>query len=143
MVQKERERFVSTYTYIHLESGLQKYRRKALPPIRTDHKFIISDDYKQTCSNGQFRLYDKRKSAYRRRLILFSSEEQFKVLLQLDVLFADGTCKVAPKLFEQLHVIHGFQNGEDRLVFFFGDSTYLSMCDRTEINSKSNSFVQL
>lgn len=102
---------------IHVESGLQKYRRKALPPIPSDQKFIIPDDYKQTYSNGQFLLYDKRKSAYGGRLILFSSEEQLKVLLQSDVLFADGTFKVSPKLFEQLYVIHGFQNGEGRCFF--------------------------
>ncbi|CAF1468279.1 unnamed protein product, partial [Adineta ricciae] len=35
-----------------IESGLQKYRRKALPPIPTDQKFLIPDDYKQTYGNG-------------------------------------------------------------------------------------------
>lgn len=29
-----------------------------------------------------------------------------------DVLFADGTFKVSPKLFEQLYVIHVMENGE-------------------------------
>ena len=67
---------------------------------------------------------------------MFSSEEQLKVLLQSDVLFADGTFKVAPKLFEQLYVIHGFQNGEGMLVFISDDHTHAPMCDRREINSR-------
>ena len=65
-----------------------------------------------TYANEKFLLHDKRKSAYGGRLIIFSSEEQLKVLLQSDVLFADGTFKVAPKLFEQLYVIHEFRHGE-------------------------------
>ena len=48
---------------------------------------------------------------------LFSSEEQLKVVLHYDLVFADGTFNVALKLFEQLYVIHKFQNGEGRLVF--------------------------
>ena len=102
-----------------LESGLQKLRRKALPPIPNDQKFIIPDDYKQTYDNEQFLLYDKRKSAYGGRLLIYSSEEQLKVLLQSDVLFADDTFKVAPKIFEQLYVIHGLQHGEGICTFLF------------------------
>ena len=102
-----------------LESGLQKLRRKALPPIPNDQKFIIPDDYQRTYDNGQFLLYDKRRSSYGGRLLIFAPEEQLKVLLQSDVLFADGTFKVSPKLFEQLYVIHGLQHEEGISIFLF------------------------
>jgi hypothetical protein len=35
------------------------------------------------------------------------------------MLFADGTFKVAPKLFEQLYVIHGLENGEGKCIYIF------------------------
>jgi hypothetical protein len=50
---------------------------------------------------------------------MFASNEQIKVLFQSDVLFADGTFKVTPKLFEQLYAIHGLQNDEGIYVFLF------------------------
>ncbi len=68
--------------------------------------------YQETYSHQKFLIYDKRKNAYRGRLMIFASEEQLNVLYQLDTLFADGTFKVSPKLFEQLYVIHGMENGE-------------------------------
>ena len=70
-------------------------------------------------------MYDKRKSDYGGRLLIFSSDEQLRVLLQSDVLFADGTFRVAPKLFEQLYVIHGFQHGECK--DFFLHRLYISV----------------
>ena len=86
----------------------------------------IEEKEKQTYSKDQFLLYDKRKSDYGGRLLIFSSDEQLRVLLQSDVLFADGTFRVAPKLFEQFYVIHGFQHGVCK-DFFFVDYTYLFM----------------
>ncbi len=44
-----------------------------------DQKFIISDEYKQMYGNEQFLLYDKRKSAYGGRLLIFASEEQLYI----------------------------------------------------------------
>jgi hypothetical protein len=51
--------------------------------------------------------------------MIFASEEQLNVLYNSDVLFADGTFKVSPKLFEQLYVLHGMQNGEGINLSFF------------------------
>ncbi|CAF1325281.1 unnamed protein product [Rotaria sordida] len=67
---------------VQIESGLNKLRRKALPPLPNDQKFIIPDVYKQTYTNERFLIYDKRKTAYGGRLLIFASEEQLKVLLQ-------------------------------------------------------------
>ena len=78
--------------------------------LSLDHGF--PDEYRMTYASEQFLLYDRRKSAYGGRLIMFSLEEQLKVLLQSNVIFADGAFIVAPKLFEQLHVIHEFYHGE-------------------------------
>ncbi len=102
-----------------LESGLQKLRRKALPPLPNDQKFIIPDIYKQTYDNEPFLIYDKRRSAYGGRLLMFASREQLKVLFHSDVLFADGTFKVSPKLFEQLYVIHGLANEEGIYIYMY------------------------
>ncbi|CAF3409905.1 unnamed protein product [Rotaria socialis] len=91
---------------LSLASGLQKLRRNALPPLPSDQRFVIPPAYQTTYDSELFLIYDKRKSAYGGRLLIFGSEEQ------LNVLFADGTFKVCPKLFEQLYVIIGLKNGE-------------------------------
>ncbi|CAF3416437.1 unnamed protein product [Rotaria socialis] len=91
---------------LSLASGLQKLRRNALPPLPSDQRFVIPPAYQTTYGSELFLIYDKRKSAHGGRLLIFGSEEQ------LNVLFADGTFKVCPKLFEQLYVIIGLKNGE-------------------------------
>ncbi|CAF4161369.1 unnamed protein product [Rotaria magnacalcarata] len=95
-----------------IESGLHKLRRKSLPPIPQNQKFLLPPVYQETYSHQKFLIYDKRKTIYGGRLMIFASDEQLNVLYGSDVLFADGTFKVSPKLFEQLYVLHGMQNGE-------------------------------
>ncbi|CAF4438493.1 unnamed protein product, partial [Rotaria sp. Silwood2] len=95
-----------------IESGLHKLRRKSLPPIPQNQKFLVPPVYEETYSHQKFLIYDKRKTIYGGRLMIFASDEQLNVLYGSDVLFADGTFKVSPKLFEQLYVLHGMQNGE-------------------------------
>ncbi|CAM4942461.1 unnamed protein product [Rotaria socialis] len=97
---------------IQIESGLYKLRRKRYPPIPTDQKFIIPPVYLETYANSRFLIYDKRKTVYGGRLLIFASDEQLNVLFHSEVLFADGTFKVSPTLFEQLYVLHGLQTGE-------------------------------
>jgi len=109
--------------YFFLESGLHKLRRKALPPLPVDQLFVIPPVYQNTYDDEPFLIYDKRKSHYGGRLLMFASEEQLNVLFQSEVLFADGTFKVCPKLFEQLYVILAITNGEGR--FFRNGSLYL------------------
>jgi hypothetical protein len=104
--------------FYSLESGLHKLRRKSLPPLPQNQKFIVPDIYQEIYSHKKFLIYDKRKTVYGGRLMIFASEEQLKVLNQSDVLFADGTFKVSPKLFEQLYVIHGIENGEGIYLLF-------------------------
>ncbi len=102
----------------YLESGLHKLRRRSLPPLPQDQKFVVPLVYQETYSHQKFLIYDKRKSSYGGRLMIFSPEEQLNVLYQSDTLFADGTFKVSPKLFEQLYVIHGMENGEGIYLLF-------------------------
>jgi len=97
---------------ILLELGLHKLRRKALPPLPHDQKFIMPTVYQETYSHQQFLIYDKRRTVYGGRLMIFASDEQLNVLHHSDVLFADGTSKVSPSLFDQLYVLHGMENGE-------------------------------
>ncbi|CAF4735879.1 unnamed protein product [Rotaria sp. Silwood1] len=95
-----------------IESGLHKLRRKSLPPMPQNQKFLVPSVYQETYSHQKFLIYDKRKTIYGGRLMIFASDEQLNVLYGSDVLFADGTFKVSSKLFEQLYVLHGMQNGE-------------------------------
>ena len=100
-----------------LESSLRKLRCKDYPPLPNDQKFVIPTVYQRTYANRKFLIYDKRRTAYSGRLLIFLSDEQKQVLFHSDVLFADGIFKVLPKLFQQLYVIHGFQDGEGMCFF--------------------------
>ncbi|CAF3322392.1 unnamed protein product [Rotaria socialis] len=95
-----------------IESGLHKTRRRALPPVPRDQKFVVPPVYLETYSKEPFLIYDKRKSQYGGRLMMFASPEQLDVLFHSDILFADGTFRVSPILFEQLYVLLGMQHGE-------------------------------
>ncbi|CAF1227539.1 unnamed protein product [Rotaria magnacalcarata] len=61
---------------LSLASGLQKLRRKALPPLPSNQRFVIPPAYQTTYGSKLFLIYDKRKSAYGGRLLMFASEEQ-------------------------------------------------------------------
>ncbi|CAF1635721.1 unnamed protein product, partial [Adineta ricciae] len=93
-----------------IESGIHKLRRKAVPPIPHDQKFIMPSVYLETYSKEPFLIYDKRKNQYGGRLMIFSSPEQLNVLSHSDILFADGTFRVSPLLFEQLYVLLAIQH---------------------------------
>ena len=94
-------------------------RRKALPPLPRDQKFIIPPIYKETYAKEQFLIYDKRKGAYGGRLIMFASPEQLNALFNSDTLFADGTFKISPKLFDQLYILLDIQHGEGMTIYPF------------------------
>jgi hypothetical protein len=104
-----------------LESGLHKLRRKSLPPLPQNQKFVVPPVYQETYSHQKFFIYDKRESAYGGRLMIFASDEQLNVLYHSNVLFTDSTFKVSPKVFEQLYVIHGMQNGEGINLLFLSN----------------------
>ncbi|CAF1103951.1 unnamed protein product, partial [Rotaria sp. Silwood1] len=76
------------------ESGLHKLRRKSLSPIPQNQKFLLPPAYQETYSHQKFLIYDKRKTIYGGRLMIFASDEQLNVLYGSDVLFADGTFKL-------------------------------------------------
>ncbi|CAF3515474.1 unnamed protein product, partial [Rotaria sp. Silwood2] len=74
-----------------LESGLHKTRRRALPPVPHDQKFVVPPVYLETYSKERFLIYDKRKSQYGGRLMMFASPEQLDVLFHSDILFLPET----------------------------------------------------
>ena len=76
-----------------LESDLYKLRRKSLPPLPQNQKFLVPPIYQETYSRQKFLIYDKRKTIYGGCLMIFASDEQLNVLYGSDVLFADGTFK--------------------------------------------------
>ncbi|CAF1454116.1 unnamed protein product, partial [Adineta steineri] len=91
---------------------MHKVRRKALSPLLCDQKCTMTSVYMETYPNERLLIYDKRKSTCGGCLIMFASDEQLNVLFNSDVLFADGTFKISPKLFVQLCICVGMQHGE-------------------------------
>ena len=86
---------------------IQYTRRKdefptATPQSLTD--LVIPNRYKRTKRNELFLMYDSGPSED--RLLIFSTERDLDYLKNSKELFADGTFKTAPLLFDQIYTLH-------------------------------------
>ena len=75
------------------------------PPLPSDPNFVLPDFISKTIDSSSFLLSDQRDNKFGGRLLIFSSEIQMDLLLQADILMADGTFRSCPRLFEQVYVI--------------------------------------
>lgn len=97
------------------ESGLLKSRRKMYPPLLTNQNFVIPDFISKTLDSTPFLLFDQTSDEFNGRLLVFSSASQMDLLLQADVLMADGTFRSCPRLFEQIYVILAVKNSKSMI----------------------------
>ncbi|KAI6651850.1 hypothetical protein LOD99_4729 [Oopsacas minuta] len=68
--------------------------------------------YQQTAKGEQFLLYDSGADDVHRFLI-FGTQHNLGMLQRSKIWLADGTFKMAPPLFAQVHVVHGLRGGND------------------------------
>ena len=72
----------------------------------------IPEVYTRTSKGEPFLLYDSGSDAENTRIIIFGTQSNLATLNTSSIWLADGTFKVAPKLFLQLYVIHGLKGGQ-------------------------------
>jgi len=77
----------------------------------------------QLVNNKQFLLYDNKNE---KRILIFSTIDNLKILKNCNIWMADGTFRTVPKLFSQLYTIHVCYNQTTYPV------VYVLMTDRTK-----------
>jgi hypothetical protein len=76
-----------------------------MPKIPTDINFDIPAEFSITTDDKPFILLDHSYAKHTKRILMFSSEEQFKLMCESSALYMDGTFAVTPRQFKQTYII--------------------------------------
>ena len=93
---------------LFLGSTLNKARRLQTPAIPGSQIFEIPEFYSKTLKGLRFLCIDetiKRKT----RMLVFSSDEQLKLLFSSSTILMDGTFSSSPSIFDQVYCIHAIK----------------------------------
>jgi hypothetical protein len=83
--------------------------------------FDIPLRYQKTANGERFLLADKIQSVDRKvqkRIIVFSTDEQLRLLFTSSHIMMDGTFDSCPPHFDQIYSIHGIKNDQSQLISF-------------------------
>ncbi|KII73004.1 hypothetical protein RF11_00672 [Thelohanellus kitauei] len=89
-----------------LKKRVQRVRNElgsSIPLPSSTLDLMIPEDYKITLTGNRFLLYDNNSVE---RILIFSTEENLRLLSNHRTWFCDGTFKTCPSLFQQLYSIH-------------------------------------
>ena len=90
---------------------LDSLKRTIQTSASTLEKLILPEQYKRTCKDEQFLLYDSGPET--QKILIFGTQRNLEMLQLSRVWLADCTFKTAPLLFTQLYVIHALRGGPD------------------------------
>ncbi|CAF3852425.1 unnamed protein product [Rotaria sp. Silwood1] len=92
------------------KSSLNKLRRKTTPILPDSSDFDIPDLYSTTIDSRRFLLGDL--AYHRKRILIFSTDEQLTVLFKAKQIMLDGTFEACPPYFEQVYTLHCIKHGK-------------------------------
>ncbi|CAF4225036.1 unnamed protein product, partial [Rotaria sordida] len=92
------------------KSSLNKLRRKTTPILPDSSDFDIPDLYSTTIDSRRFLLGDL--TYHRKRILIFSTDEQLTVLFKAKQIMMDGTFNACPPYFEQVYTLHCIKHGK-------------------------------
>ncbi|CAM4834901.1 unnamed protein product [Rotaria magnacalcarata] len=93
--------------------GLNQCRRQAIPALPTTMDFDIPSRYRKTADGERYLLSDRIHyvgGKDDKRIIIFASDEQLRLLFTSSHIMMDGTFDSCPPHFEQIYSIHGIKN---------------------------------
>ncbi len=88
-------------------------RRQTTPVLPTSMDFDIPKCYQETVGGERYLLADRIQRVdgeVGKRLIIFATDEQLRILFTSSHILMDGTFDSAPPHFEQIYSIHGIEN---------------------------------
>ena len=101
--------------YRNVKSSFYETRSRQLPPIpRSFRTLHIRGPWKKTLNGGKFLLENDRENG----IVIFSTNEDLKILASCENILGDGTFKSCPPAFEQLHIL--FVNSDRTVPLVFG-----------------------
>ncbi|CAF3228537.1 unnamed protein product [Rotaria sp. Silwood2] len=101
--------------------GLNQLRRQATPALPTCMDFDIPSRYQKTTDGQRYLLADRIQPGgekVEKRLIIFSTDEQLRLLFTSSHIMMDGTFDSCPPHFEQILSIHGIKNEQSFVCVF-------------------------
>ncbi|CAF5086664.1 unnamed protein product, partial [Rotaria sp. Silwood1] len=105
-------------TVVEYRSNMSKARRKNTPVIPSSVMFDIPELYQQTLAGKRFLFIDVFLKRGKDRILVFSSDQQLKILFESDTIFMDGTFDITPAHFKQVFLIHAHKFGQGLPVAF-------------------------
>ncbi|CAF3906972.1 unnamed protein product, partial [Rotaria sp. Silwood1] len=122
-------------TVVEYRSNMSKARRKNTPVIPSSVMFDIPELYQQTLAGKRFLFIDVFLKRGKDRILVFSSDQQLKILFESDTIFMDGTFDITPAHFKQVFLIHAHKFGQGLPVAFCllpnkRGKTYTELFDR-------------
>ena len=95
-----------------MKRSVRRVRQKeniglVVPLHRKD--LVFAEDQTKTNNGDKFLMFDS--GPVDNRMLIFSTDRNLQFLSTCSNLYADGTFKTVPSLFEQLYTIHGLKNG--------------------------------
>ena len=97
------------------ESSLNRVRRQTTPKLPSSSDFEIPAFYSMTLNDRRFLLSDTTKR--KKRIIIFSTDEQLIVLFKAKQVMMDGTFDACPPHFDQIYTIHAIKHGKCECLF--------------------------
>jgi hypothetical protein len=76
-----------------------------MPQLPTDINFHIPTEFSTTTDDQPFILLDHSYAKRTKRILMFSSEKQFKVMCESSAIYIDGTFAVTPRQFKQTYIV--------------------------------------
>jgi hypothetical protein len=76
-----------------------------MPKLPTEINFHIPAEFSNTTDDKPFILLDHLYAKRTKRILMYSSEEQFRVMCESSSLYMDGTFAVTPRQFKQTYII--------------------------------------
>lgn len=92
-----------------LESALSRLRRQTTPNLPKSSFFDVRNGYSVTANGAPFLFSDT--LVRKRRVILFASEEQLRMLCAAESIMIDGTFSACVPHFDQVFSVHCMKYG--------------------------------
>jgi hypothetical protein len=97
------------FIFCTLESALNRLRRQTTPTLPKSSFFDVPDDYSITANGAPFLFSDT--LVRKKRVILFASEEQLRMLCSAEYIMIDGTFSSCVPHFDQVFSVHCMKYG--------------------------------
>ncbi|CAF4139513.1 unnamed protein product [Rotaria sordida] len=92
-------------SYNSIRMSLWRAHNRNMPQLPTGINFPIPVEFSTTTDDEPFILLDHSYAKQTKRILMFSSKKQFKVMCESSSLYMDGTFAITPRLFKQTYII--------------------------------------